>query len=187
MAIEAYEDEVFDEDIHDDNGPSGYVDSNYPGSYSGPRLVNHGGLCCGIKTIHSLCYGPNWKASPLEAVPKNDRAKNGYNVWSSLRYFTDSAPAETYGERVERYIKFVEKYAPKHLIEITLESSQYNGTNYGWNDAGKYPGWKKFLKKHGFKKVSEFVNSNSGNTVLVFHKLIGQPKKTKAVKDPFAG
>lgn len=181
MTISAELDEYEDEYIEDDYD-NGHVDSNYKYE-STPRLVNHGGLCCGIKTIYGLGYSPDSPAKVLEAVPYNNRAKCGDHVWSSLRYFSDAAPAETYAERVERYIKFVQKHAPKHLIEVVLESGQYEGA-CSWNSS--YPGWKAFLRKHKFKKVNSFLNSNSGNTVLVFHKTIGQPVKAKAKPDPFA-
>lgn len=150
--------------------------TNYSDLHYGPKLVFHGGLCCGIKTIHGFYSSPASQVSELEECPKDDIDKLGGTVSSSRRFFTDAAPAETGGERVDRYIKFVRKRRPQHVIEVVIADYQMHQ-------------WGAFLKKRRFRKVSSFVNSNTDNTVHIFHKYIGQPRKTKkaaTTSDPFS-
>jgi hypothetical protein len=149
---------------------------NYPGDYYGLKLVNHGGLCCGIKTIYGFYGNPKNTVGELPACPGvNNGDAYGRQSSSNERFFTDEAPSETYEERVDRYIEFIKRRRPQHLIEVVFEHNQLDCY-----------GWRPWLKKHRFRKVSTFLNSNSGNYVTVYHKAIGQPKKAKPKADPFA-
>ena len=147
-------------------------------TYLGPMLVNHGGKCCGIKTIWCLGYSPGSTAAPIDpwvGDPEcgdteefegyefliNDNDVCGYDVDPYQRFFTAGAPKESNGERVERYIRFVKKFRPKHLIEVAMVDEDQ-------------PGWKGWFEERGFKLVSEFRNSNSGNKVKVYHLVVNE-------------
>jgi hypothetical protein len=151
---------------------------NYPGSedYFGPKLVNHGGKCCGIKIIYGFHSATSSLCEELPAAPGvNESDSYGRDVSSNERFFTDSAPRETFEERADRYIEFVKRRRPRHVIEVVFEEGQLD-----------YHGWRPWLRKHRFRKVTKFLNSNSGNYVTIYHKAIGQPKKAKPKADPFS-
>lgn len=168
---EDFEDRGWDDDEEDEEDMA----TQYPDSYYGLRLVAHGGLCCGVKTIYGFTCSPESKLAALQACPADNRDTYGNYVHSNDRFFNDAAPEETYLERLDRYLAFLEKKRPKGLVEVTLTTSQLCV-------------WGNLLRKRGFKKVTTFVNSNSGNTVVVLHKTYGQPPKVKKPKvtDPFA-
>lgn len=139
--------------------------------YYGPKLVFHGGLCCGIKTIHGFYPSPNSLAAELQAVPRDDSDQLGHNVNSNQRFFTDAAPEEKMSERIDRYIAFVKEHRPQHIIEVVIAHFQLGM-------------WKEFLRSRQFRKVTEAKNSNSGNTIYIYHKRIGQPPKKKKAATP---
>lgn len=66
---------------------------DYPYEYYGPRLVFHGGLCCGIKTIYGFTYRPTDELDGLDPCKSKDSSdKYGAHVKSKQRFFTDEAP-----------------------------------------------------------------------------------------------
>jgi len=150
------------------------------------RLAFHGGMCCGIKTIYELGF-PNDTSPPLTKKDK-DNSDVGYSaVKPTHSFFTDAAPKETNLERLDRFIAFCKERRPAHIIEVTLADDPNN--NY--NAKSEYIGytyqtkmWGKILTDHGFKKVTEGKNSNSGNVVSVWHltyDLTATGKKEEAV------
>ena len=157
-------------------------DGTYGSCYNGLKLVNHGGKCCGIKTIYGFNFNPEPrsydKCSSLNKIKINNKDSYGYMVACNERFFTDSAPEEGYRERLQRYIDFVKKRRPKQLIEVILQDSYQKD----WQ--------KELVKNFGFVKVTNFKNSNSGLWLSVFHLVIDEdlkPKKvsTEAVVDNF--
>lgn len=156
--------------------------STYGDGYNGLKLVNHGGKCCGIKTIYGFNCSPQSviydKCSPLNEIKINDKDSHGYMVSCNERFFTDSAPEESYRERLQRYIDFVKKRRPKQLIEVILQDSYQKA----WQE--------ELVNNFGFVKVNNFKNSNSWLWLSVFHLVIDEdlkPKKvpTEAVVDNF--
>lgn len=122
------------------------------------RLAFHGGMCCGIKTIYEMGH-PDRMDSPLEKCVDVTSHDIRYNqTTTQTRFYPDAAPAERNRDRLDRYIDFCKKKRPAHMIEITLSS-----------DFGQVRVWGPILEERGFKKVTEFVNSNSGAKVSVWH------------------
>jgi hypothetical protein len=70
-------------------------------------------------------------------------------------FFFEKAPAETSAERLNRMLKFLKKKRPHGIVEIVLTDSQHL--------------WFPVLEDHGFVKVTTAVNSNTANTLNVFH------------------
>jgi hypothetical protein len=126
------------------------------------RLVTHGGKCCGIKIIHSLLEYPTLRVDEVEDrdFPEGWSYAGGSGAWEyghpGEDFFFEEAPKETYLERMERYIAYCKTHRPKGMIEVTTAGGQ--------NEI-----WKGHLEGFGFKLVNEFKNSNSGNTVFVYH------------------
>lgn len=135
------------------------------------RLVFHGGKCCGIKTIYGF-DSPSTLEPAAIAKPPVGHDVNGQHVYSDLDFFTDAAPPETQKERLDRLIEFCEKKRPKGIIEITLAESPYASPAY----THQVKEWGALLRKRRFKCVNKCVNSNSCNTVHVFHRNSGEVK-----------
>lgn len=131
------------------------------------RLVFHGGLCCGVKTIYGMGMDPDeLLPEKLAATPRNhDRC--GDHVHSELSFFTDAAPEETYLERLDRLLAFVDAHRPYGIVEIILAESEDE-------DCNQMPVWKDHLLARGFKIVNSCYNSNSGNRIYVFHRTISK-------------
>ena len=125
-------------------------------------LLFHGGLCCGIKTIYSLGTDPDALCVSLEKIAVDDRDQYGYHVSSADRFFHKAAPEETKKERLKRYIEYCHERRPQGMIEVTTAIDPYDK----WLSQGL---WEPILLELGFKLVTEFKNSNSGNTVKVWH------------------
>lgn len=120
------------------------------------RLILHGGMCCGMKQIYGMGF------SVHEMVPAKRRTKvlanEGNQYMSSKKDFHyPSAPKETAGARLDRYLAFLDAYRPKGICEIILADWQLVG-------------WRDFIKERGFVEVNKCKNSNSGNMIHVFHR-----------------
>lgn len=145
---------------------------SYPDYYTGPRLIFDGALCCGVKHIYNLGWSP---ANTVGALPKVeydedfhddyfddddsavvDRPEYGNFTHSNHRCFTKSAPEESYGDRVKRYVDFLKEHRPKGLVVVTLVKDEQ-------------PAWPEFLEGLGFTEVVTFFNHNSCNEVTVYH------------------
>lgn len=139
------------------------------GTLSGMQLVFHGGLCCGIKTIYRMGYGPDapeHENPALEKVPINNIDQCGGDVSSDERFFHMDAPEESGKDRLDRYIEYMKKYRPKNVLEVVLAESAYRHSCQMV--------WKPILEERGFKCVTSHKNSNSGNTIHIFHLLIDE-------------
>ena len=138
-------------------------------SYCEFDLVHHGGYCCGIKIIKGFggsAPGPmqqtqynhyNKVDERQKAAKRNNRDQNGADTSSAQPFFTDAAPMESYEDRLNRYLAFVDKHRPYGIVEITMVSDQMNR-------------WWTTLKALGFVIVSSCRNSNSGRRVYVLHR-----------------
>ena len=127
------------------------------------QLGFHGGKCCGIKVIHGLMDDPDDTTEALSKISDSDKDSMGMDVNSKERFFTDAAPEETYLKRLDRYIEYMRKRRPSHIIEITLAP---------FNPYCSQKAWIPLLRRRGFRCVTKAKNSNSGNEVWVFHKVI---------------
>lgn len=132
------------------------------------KLVTHAGHCCGIKCIYSLDYTPDALLPPLRKKKFNDGDATGHSRGGEW-FFTDSAPRESYLERLDRYLAFCDKHRPDGIVEVILANNK--GQGYVPN---QYMKWKEHLIKRGFKEVNSCLNSNSGNNIYVFHRNSGE-------------
>lgn len=122
------------------------------------KIAFHGGLCCGIKTIYGFDLRPHNEVHQKAAYKQKNNDRYGRNVRSDYNFYYKSRPRETFEERFDAYLDFLKKVRPSGLVEITLTSYQLVQL-----------GWKSVVEKRGFKEVSKFYNSNSSNTVSVYH------------------
>lgn len=123
----------------------------------------HGGQCCGIKVICGFLCGPH-------ALVRKRKAKQavladccGYSHSVGVSFFHEEAPKEKNWERFNRYMHFLEKRRPQGIVEVVLTKYQENSL-----------GWGPLLLQAGFKEVSRCKNSNSCNTIIVYHFLMGE-------------
>lgn len=146
----------------------------WPPDYFGLKLVNHGGKCCGKKTIYGFNLSPYhpWYCSAIGETSMNNADKYGNVVSCNDRFFHWSAPQESYLERLKRYIRYVEHYRPKHLIEVTINKHQI--------------AWKPVLEELGFKQVNEWVNSNTNCTIYELHLVLDGTPCRKDAPAPWA-
>lgn len=138
------------------------------------KMVFHGGKCCGVKTIHGLGVSPSSSCDELPKVTQPDTDRFGGDVSSDKRFFADAAPEESCLKRLDRYIEYARTYRPQGILEITTAQGRcYNQTKV----------WSKHLLDRGFKAVTEAPNSNSGNTVTIWHKVYDVPAEKKAAAE----
>lgn len=146
------------------------------------KIAFHAGHCCGIKTI----WGFN-DSSPSSLLPAKRKTKHndpdqcGADTSSSTNFYQPAAPAETYLERLDRYLKYLDATRPQGIVEVALADDDCDGDSVTcWNtrhygvchchDGDQTAVWRAILEERGFKEVSNCLNSNSGNRVYVFHR-----------------
>lgn len=136
------------------------------------RLAFHGGMCCGIKTVFDMGYSPNHNVEELfeDNDPHDDPDMSYEEVSSFTRFFTDAAPQETGRRRLERYIRYMEEHRPNNILECVLANYDSGGGSKMYD---QQLNWGPTLLELGFKMVNSHKNSNSGNSVFVYHKNIG--------------
>lgn len=132
-------------------------------------MTYHGGRCCGIKHIWGMVDGPN---TVLIEQTKPVDANSG---WSHHQY-NHPRPRETAAKRLDAMIAFARMNWPEHIIEVVCADTPYQKQAQNWNDA---------LIERGFKEVNRNINSNSTNTVVVYHlnvndKEVSYEKRRKA-------
>lgn len=120
------------------------------------RMILHGGQCCGIKHIYDLGWSPT---SMLAAKRKTRKLKSEATCYMSSKkdFHYPSAPAETYLQRLDRYLAFLDTKRPKGICEIILSDDQLVH-------------WRGILEERGFKLVNKCKNSNSGNMIHIYHR-----------------
>jgi hypothetical protein len=142
------------------------------------KHVSHGGLCCGIGTIYSF-YGPETVLPGITAEAATAPPMAG----RTGSYYTLPRPAETTHQRFLAY-----------LAENDSQPSLRGGLKSGLLEAvlrdSQRPKWEQILLDNGFKMVTEFYNSNSGNQVFVYHRVrdgrnLKAPPPARPASDPF--
>jgi hypothetical protein len=144
------------------------------------KIAFHGGKCCGIKTIHGLGSKPDdlltelTNKAPITAAAENPD-QFGMNVSSETNFFYGDAPAETFIQRLDRYIEYLDKKRPNGVIEIALcDYSHYGEDSKLYNQVVP---WEPLLLERGFKLVTDCFNSNSKNRIFIYHRKTDQEKK----------
>lgn len=129
-------------------------------------VVTHGGQCCGIKTIHGFPY---WSSDPTNSVIQKlsgrtcpeglmpDQYDLQENAGTPFR--REALPEEKAIDRLDRLIEIVRTHRPSHLIEAVLNHIQR-------------PYWEAELLKREFRLVTTHSNSNTLNSIYVYHKVI---------------
>lgn len=135
------------------------------------RISHHGGKCCGIKVIHQLGASPEETQPPLTingARCRKDAA--GHDVSSLDNLFRGERPKEKQKDRFKAYLDFLADWRPSGMVEVSIVEKMAGGRmNYQER-------WVPILEKLGFKKVSEWYNSNSTNTVSCYHLIMHKGK-----------
>lgn len=145
------------------------------------NLSFHGGECCGIKTIAGFgLYGGDTQPA-LKSEEASNPDRYGRSVTSSTNAFYKEAPSESTEERFKRYIEFCKEWRPQGCIEVALARSPYDSCD-SWSQIKL---WEPLLFEHGFKvTVPEFLNSNSGNYVQIYHLVYDATKEKPAAPAP---
>lgn len=115
----------------------------------------HGGKCCGIKHIQGLDYDPHAMLSAKRSGKKLMNEGSCY-MNSTRPFFYEAAPAETYLKRFDRILAFIKANRPKGVIEVVLSDFQLVT-------------WRPLIEERGFKLVTKAKNSNSGQTIHIYH------------------
>lgn len=133
-------------------------------------LSYHGGGCCGVKHIWGFYHNPKTIISAIGKLPSPGQA-----AWYQKKsFFFEPVPAETGIERLDRYLKHMEKTQPGALIEIFLAEYKH--------DKGICQishGWPEVLLERGFVASEPFVNSNTNN-LITRYTLVTTKDKSKA-------
>ena len=141
-----------------------------PDPYLPMRLAAHGGCCCGIKTIHGLGESPDDLISKKEphkhVLTLHDADQLGYAPHGDINLFTAGAPEETEGSRFKRVLDHLKDIRPAGVCEVVTVDSD-DADNYGL--LATTDKWGDFLAGLGFYKVTSAKNSNSGNTIDIWH------------------
>lgn len=129
------------------------------------RISLHGGDCCGIKHIHGL--GPHPDHGMLCARKARKMTSFGQKLMPAVNdmrsrnprknedFFNEAAPQELPKDRFKRFVKFIKKHRAHGIIETVINTNQ--------------KAWEPVFEKHGFKRVSFGQNSNSYQTIFVYH------------------
>lgn len=128
----------------------------------------HGGECCGI--VHLIGFGN---------VSQDETCFHGLvdgfvaEQYDHAFEYQDREEWENYGGDEESWAAYKRKQETFNaLLEATLTDNQMRS-------------WAPILKKKGFRLVSRFLNSNSGNWVNVLHFQPHARRGRNAVKRPF--
>jgi hypothetical protein len=134
-------------------------------------LITHGGKCCGIKAIHALPYLPMRPVSALEdedlCTFRVTSESNGYFDYRNpaKKFYDKVAPMESGEERLRRYLAYLDEVRPQGVTEIVLTT--YTGNAHP-------AAWEPLLLSLGFKAVNSCKNSNSKQTITIYHRNSGE-------------
>lgn len=115
----------------------------------------HGGSCCGMRHLYGF---PSTPETMVNALPRKSGA--------DMRLYPRPLPKQTGAERFETLMTHIKATQRKVIVEAVLVDMLYNK---------QYTGWKDYLENYGFEEVTSGVNSNTGNTLHVFHYVIDTP------------
>lgn len=111
-----------------------------------------------------MTSGPNNFHAALAKSKEINHDVMGDPVTSDLRLFHEAAPAESGADRLDRYLTFLKKHRPRHIVEICLGEGRYCDQT----------AWYGPLEERGFKRVTSAMNSNSGHKVHIYHLVIDE-------------
>ena len=130
------------------------------------HLSFHIGKCCGIKTIWGMGLQPGGMEPALQAEVAASHDRFGNAVETYMRFYHLKAPQEAKLERLDRYLNFVKKCRPRHVVEIVLAESVHPHVDQS--------AWVPELETRGFRLVNSCENSNSGSIIHIYHLNVGE-------------
>lgn len=172
------------------------------------QLVQHGGMCCGIRHIHELGDYPDDVLHEEDANPE----ARGFEVSLDNRsgLYPKAAPEESAEDRLKRLIYYCERFRPQGIIEV-VTANEWDESDEGWEwwddhdeppknptnvDNAQTCHWRETLTGLGFNPVNVCVNSNTCNHITVWHRNSGEVPKlpnpdpevevAEPTPDPFA-
>lgn len=139
------------------------------------RLINNGGRCCGVKEIYGLPYHPSLIVNDLEEDPLDGTYPDagdagGFEEFRNpgKRFYTGARDQETAEDRLRVYLEYLDEMRPDGICQIIL-----NVGVPGDPDEEHQRAWIPLLKKLGFTRSVTSLNSNSGNTIAIYHRKSG--------------
>lgn len=120
-----------------------------------PRMTRryHGGYCCGMTHIQGFPYDPISEVCEQKVKTTSEMTNDAFFAFPHLQ---GVYPQETGEARLKRLIDETKEERKYGIIEVVHTKAQSER-------------WEETLLKHGFKRVNEHKNSNSGNTCIVYH------------------
>lgn len=122
------------------------------------QMLYHGGAVCGIKTIHDFNFRPDFVIPALDKATDAVEFDGSHNN-AGKRWYRDAAPAESRLERLDRYIKFADDSRTGICLEVVLMKGYQTNS------------WETLLFERGFVMVNEFQNSNTIQTLRIYHRV----------------
>ncbi len=140
------------------------------------RLMHHGGLCCGVKTIYGLSTGPAYEVGRL-LEETGGICDGGYTSFGKA-WYTSPRPRETAEARMLEYIRYYKSNRTSGILEVVIQTPREPELAYASYGQAKWIPW---LLEHGFVEVNAWVNSNSTNVCRQFVLNIGTKVKANPV------
>lgn len=127
----------------------------------------HGGFCCGMTHIFNFPPMPTSVLNERVAKDKAERTAFIRDYPYQAQVLNDSYPQQTAAERLTQMVASIENGIPNvrgarplGIIDIVLTDEQCDF-------------WRDTIEALGFKEVGSNENSNSSNTIRVFHRNSG--------------
>lgn len=139
----------------------------------------HGGWCCGIKQIAGFRRLPTdlMSCRDVVAAARDNKYDLAFAAWVSDHegsLYPKKEPAETYLQKLDRYLGYNDKLFPSGVVEVVLATSVYPHMDQKV--------WMPVLEERGFELVTSNPNSNSGNTIHIYHRRLVRGKLASLAK-----
>lgn len=139
------------------------------------KRSSHGGFCCGMTHIYTFPFNPDSLCGERKReTPEAWKKARSENPFVGLVY-NDYQPTGRAGDRLRNVIKEITEGdlnvslgRSKGIVEVVLT-------------LGQVKEWEGLLTELGFVCVNTAKNSNSGNTINVYHLVTGVAPKAKVL------
>ena len=128
---------------------------------------NHGGYCCGIRQIFGFRLRPDEiiQARNVVEVARHSKLDLPFAIYirdEQDAKYPQKEPQETTLEKLDRYLRYDDALFGSGVLEIVLAESNYAHVNQAC--------WMPIVKERGFERVTSNLNSNTGNTIHIYHR-----------------